>query len=299
MRLRVLGAAAGGGLPQWNCACHICVEARSGSGRVVAKTQDSVALTTTGERWHLLNASPDIHRQIDGFSELHPRAARHSPIASIILTSGDLDHCLGLLSLRESEPLIVFATASVWRGLVEQNVFFRTFRRFESHMTWRPLVLGEKALLEEGLSVTARAVPGKLPIHLTGIASPSDEDNVGLWLRDELSKTTVAYVPGAASTGPYVRYFDGIDGLFFDGTFWSDDELVAQGLSRSRAVDMAHMPIGGSEGSLAVLGKIQVAHRIYTHVNNTNPINRARSTERDTVEEAGWAVAFDGMEISP
>jgi len=204
MRVRVLGAAAGGGFPQWNCGCPNCDAVRKGDPRVRARTQDSVALSSDGDAWHVVNASPDIHRQIAENPPLQPRSARHSPIASILLTNGDLDHVLGLFSLRESWPLVLYATDAVRAGLEERNAIFRTLRRFPTQVTWRRLELGRAVPLpgDGALTVEARPAKGKLPVHLEGITTPSPEDNVGLWVRSE--SACVVYLAAAAS-------LDGID----------------------------------------------------------------------------------------
>jgi pyrroloquinoline quinone biosynthesis protein B len=301
MRARVLGSAAGGGLPQWNCACDNCALARKGDVRVRARTQDSIAVAKSGgERWLLVNASPDALRQIEQFDALWPRSRRGTPISAIALTNGDLDHVLGLFSLRESQPLHVLATKSVRRGLVERNAMLRTLQRTEEQVVWTDLALGKEVLLDDvGVGVTALPVPGKLPVHLVGLAEATPEDNIALRVR-ELSgggpqlavATSVGALDGVDSL------VDGADAIFFDGTFWSGDELIAQGLGRARARDMAHVPVGGDDGSLVRLAHVRAARRVYTHVNNTNPMLREDSPERAAVERAGWEVAFDGMEIS-
>src|SRR5437868_3031318 len=161
MRVRVLGSAAGGGFPQWNCGCRNCVDVRRGDPSLVARTQDSLAISADGDAWVLVNASPEIRAQIESFPALHPRAPRHSPIAAVVLTNGDLDHILGLFSLRESHPLHLYTTPAVWRGLHERNVMFRTLQRFEGQLTWHPLALDTATALPGGLSLTPFAVPGK------------------------------------------------------------------------------------------------------------------------------------------
>jgi pyrroloquinoline quinone biosynthesis protein B len=300
MRVRVLGAAAGGGFPQWNCGCPNCDAVRRGDPRVRARTQDSVALSVDGEAWHLVNASPDIHRQIAENPPLQPRSPRHSPIASILLTNGDLDHVLGLFSLRESWPLVLCATDAVRAGLEERNAIFRTLKRFPTQVTWQRLELGREVPLAGGaLMVEARPVPGKLPVHLEGITTPSPEDNVGLWVREPASGKRVVYLGAAASLEGLLPALDGADCVLVDGTFWSSDELVAQGLSKARAEDMAHLPIGGDRGSLRKLATLRAGRKIFTHINNSNPILVDGSPEKRAVEEAGWEVAYDGMEIAP
>jgi pyrroloquinoline quinone biosynthesis protein B len=303
MRLRILGAAAGGGLPQWNCACPNCAEARSGSGRVRPRTQDGLALDLGGGAWALLNASPDIHRQIQATPELWPQSGRASPIRAVILTNGDLDHTLGLFSLRENTPFTLYATDAVLRGLVEGNTIFRTLQRFPGQVTLERLAL-ERPLALPGpdgrpgaVTVTPIPLPGKVAKHLEGLAPASPEDNVGLWIRDERTGKRIVVAASAGAAGDYVELFDGADALLFDGTFWSSDELVRLGLGTARAEDMAHLPIGGPQGSLALLESVVVGRRVFTHVNNTNPILAAGSPERAAVEAAGWEVAEDGLLI--
>jgi pyrroloquinoline quinone biosynthesis protein B len=303
MRVRVLGAGAGGGLPQWNCGCVNCRAVRAGSRGIAARTQDSIAVSARAGQWVLCNASPDIRQQIEAFDELHPKAPRHSPIAAIVLTNGDLDHVVGLFTLRESYPLVIYATEVVWRGLVDHNVMMRTLQRFEGHVTWRPLVPGVETPIrgagdvDTGLFVTARPVKGKSPVHLERVVAPSAEQNVGVWLRDE-ARSTVAYVSAAADLADVAPHVGGIDALLLDGTFFSSDELSKPGLSKSRAEDMAHLPIGDPGGTLEWSAKLGSRRRIYTHINNTNPVLVEGSTERLQVEAAGWEIAWDGMEIA-
>jgi pyrroloquinoline quinone biosynthesis protein B len=300
MRLRILGSGAGGGLPQWNCGCDNCVATRAGA--MPARTQDSIALSATPGCWVVCNASPDIRQQIEAFPALHPRASRHSPIAAIVLTNGDLDHVLGLFSLRESYPLVVYATEAVRAGLVDHNVLLRTLERFEGHVSWRRLTLNvEQPVLDvngepTGVWVTPRPIKGKVPVHLEGIAISSDEQNIGLWLRDAAGGT-VAYVSAAAELDDVAPHLGPEQTLLLDGTFWSSDELSAPGLSQSRAEDMAHLPIAGPQGSLLATARLPARARIFTHINNTNPILRKGSSERRAVEAQGWQIAWDGMEL--
>jgi pyrroloquinoline quinone biosynthesis protein B len=302
VRIRVLGSAAGGGYPQWNCGCENCAEVRLGTGRAHARTQESIAISGDGESWFVINASPEIRAQVESFSGLWPREKRHSPIAGILLTNGDLDHCLGLLSLRESHPLVVYATESVRAGFVEGNVLYGTLERFPRQVEWRSLVLGRDQVLgnqRSGLRVTAIPAPGKLPLHLESSRTPSPEDGVGLVIHDERSGGRLVYFSGVA--GPSVevtKAAEGADALFFDGTFWSSDELIRAGLGTRRAEEMAHWPVGGREGSLVFLSQVGARRRILIHVNNTNPILREDSDERLAVTAAGVEVAEDGMELT-
>jgi pyrroloquinoline quinone biosynthesis protein B len=303
MHVRVLGSAAGGGFPQWNCGCVNCLAARSGAPGVRARSQESVAISADGESWFLLNASPEIRAQIESFPALHPRGPRHSPIAGVVLTNGDLDHCLGLLSLRESHPLQLFATRSVERGFREGNVLHRTLQRFPEQLGFRPLELEQPRPLTRadgspsGLTLEAVPVPGKLPIHLEAHSDPSLEDNVGLLVREPARGLTLGYFPAVARLSSTLSAAVAqADCLFFDGTFWSSDELPRHGLGDKRAEDMAHWPLAGREGSLAWLRELR-ARRILIHVNNTNPILREGSTESSQLSAAGVELAHDGLEL--
>jgi pyrroloquinoline quinone biosynthesis protein B len=262
-----------------------------------------VAVSPDGDAWFLLNASPEIRGQIESFAPLHPRAPRHSPVAGIVLTNGDLDHCLGLLSLRESHPLTVYATDHVRRGFTEGNVLYRTLQRFPEQVTWRVLKPGQEEELTvegrpTGLALSPVAVPGKLPIHLEGLLPPDPADNVALRIRESRTGRTLVYAPAVGAVTPAVQAaLEGADCVFFDGTFWSSDELPAQGLGTKRAEDMAHVPVGGAEGSLAALRGRARARRIFIHINNTNPLLREGGPERQAVAREGWEVAYDGMEV--
>ena len=303
MLIQVLGSAAGGGFPQWNCGCPNCRGVRQGTIRAAARTQECVAVSADGDRWFLLNASPEIRQQLEGFPPLHPREPRHSPVAGILLTNGDLDHCLGLLSLRESHPLVVYATERVRRGFTEGNSLYRTLERFPGQVTWRVLKPGREEELStgggpSGLAVEAVPVPGKPPIHREGAGPPDPEDSVGFRIREVRTGRLLAYLSGVGAVTRAVREaLEGADAVFFDGTFWADDELPALGLGQRRAVEMAHLPVGGPDGSLAALAEARAGRRVYIHVNNTNPILREDSPERRAVRAAGWEVAWDGMEI--
>jgi pyrroloquinoline quinone biosynthesis protein B len=305
MRVRVLGSAAGGGFPQWNCGCPNCRGVRESTLRAQPRTQESVAVSADGTDWLVLNCSPEIRQQVESFPGLHPRGPRDSPMAAILLTNGDLDHCLGLLSLRESHPLVVYATEQVRRGFVGDNVLYRTLERFPGQVTWRLLKLGDEADVVGpdgrplGLTVAALPVPGKAPIHLEHLAAPGPEDNIGVRVRERATGRVLAYCSAAAAvTDEMQRALDGADAVFFDGTFWSSDELPALGLGAKRAEDMAHLPIGGAGGSLARLSGVRAGRRVYIHINNTNPILREDSAERAQVTAAGWDIAWDGMELT-
>jgi pyrroloquinoline quinone biosynthesis protein B len=300
MRVQVLGSSAGGGLPQWNCGCENCTLVRAGDARIAARTQDSIAIGSNGGAQLLVNASPDIPRHIERFQRLWPRGSRDTPIAAIALTNGDLDHVVGLLSLRESQPLRILATSRVRSGLVERNAVLRTLARTPDQVTWTSLEPGREVVLDDvGVGVTAVPVAGKLPVHLVGLLDPSPEDNVALRVRNLASGRTAVIATAVGSLEGVEALVAEADAVFFDGTFWRDDELIALGLGRARAQDMAHVPVGGEDGSIARLARAKLAdaRRVFTHINNTNPVLRADSPERAEVERAGWEIAFDGMEV--
>lgn len=309
MRVRVLGAAAGGGFPQWNCGCAQCRDVRAGAPGLIARTQTSVAASADGARWFLLCASPDVRAQIESSPQLWPRAVRGSPrgspIEGVFLPSADVDATAGLLSLREAEPLSVYATPRVLDAFLERNALAATLRRTPDQLAAHPLSLGsevplcDRAGAPSGLTATAFAVAGKSPPHLAH-RPYHREDNVGLRLRDVATGESLAFVPGAgAIDGALLDALQDATALLFDGTFWSEDELprVAGGAPGARA--MAHVPVGGPEGSLALLARVRALRRLFVHVNNTNPMLREDGPERAQVREAGWEVARDGMDVLP
>jgi pyrroloquinoline quinone biosynthesis protein B len=303
VRLHVLGSAAGGGFPQWNCGCPNCAGLRAGNIAATPRRQACVALSDSGGNWFLIHASPEISAQLAGFPPLHPRALRDSPIAGILLTNSDLDQCLGLLSLRESQPLHIYATEPVRQAITTDNRFYRALNRTPGQLTWHELKLyGSHTLLTaedraSELVVTAIPVPGKVPLYLEDQVEPQSGDNVGLLVSEMSGGPCLGYAPSVGASNPDVQQIiDTADCLFFDGTFWSDDELPALGIGAKKARDMAHWPLGGSDGSLSVLAK-SPSRRVLIHINNTNPILRDDSPERRQTEQAGVEVAYDGMEI--
>jgi pyrroloquinoline quinone biosynthesis protein B len=317
VKIRILGSAAGGGFPQWNCGCPNCRGLREGSLRAYARTQESAAVSADRRAWFLLNASPEIRAQVEAFPPLWPRERRHSPISGILLGNGDLDHCLGLLSLRESHPLTLYATASVRRGFTEGNALYKTLERFPGQVTWvvlepgieRPLAAPGGA--DSGLFVTAVPVPGKRPLHIEASPTappPSPGDNVGFRIRDGRGKSLAYFSAVAGLSEALADSLSEADCVCFDGTFWSEDELAAAGVAGTggaapkRARDMAHWPVGGPEGSLAWLAGLRGRggsrpRRILTHINNTNPLLREDSPERAAAAAAGVEIAGDGLEI--
>ncbi|HEX3758964.1 MAG TPA: pyrroloquinoline quinone biosynthesis protein PqqB [Kofleriaceae bacterium] len=302
MYLRVLGSAAGGGLPQWNCGCANCVAVRAGDPAVLPRSQASAAVSGDGQQWFLLNVSPDVRAQIDSFPALHPRRLRDTPIGGVVLTNGDVDACLGLFILREDQPLVVYASEAVERGLREHNALTRTLERRPGQLVWHRLRAGEAVALTgaagpSGLTLEPVAVPGTVPLHLKGLAAPSPDDNLALVLRDAHGRSVV-YAPTAAGPTPELEaHARAADAIVFDGTFFGDDELTSLGLTRRTARDMAHWPLGGPEGSLRWLAQLPCRRKILTHINNTNPILRDGAPERDELAAAGVEPGYDGLEV--
>ncbi|MBP1888044.1 pyrroloquinoline quinone biosynthesis protein PqqB [Sinorhizobium mexicanum] len=295
LRIIVLGAAAGGGLPQWNCGCLNCTMARDPGSAVRPQSQSSLAVSLDGEAWAVFNASPDIRQQIEDNRLLQPRRLRHTPIKSVVLTNGDIDHLAGLLVLREKQPLTVFSTSSVGEIIADNPVF---------GVLDPDLVARRSVVIEEAFSplpdLEARlfAVPGKVPLFLEEgepDLNVEGENTVGIELR--AGNERVYYIPGCAMINDALaaRLRDA-DALFFDGTLFTDREMIATGTGRKTGRRMGHMPISGDGGSLDALEGLNIRRKVYIHINNTNPIWRA-GPERAAVENRGFEVGFDGMEI--
>ena len=303
MKVRVLGSAAGGGVPQWNCACPNCADARAGR-EVLARTQSSVAVTADGERWVLLNASPDLRAQVESFPPLQPRALRGSGIEAVVLTDAEIDHTAGLLLLREGGELPLYSTPFV-RDALTGSGLLETLGAY-LHVRWTELQPGEAMHLrgrddgELGIEIEAFEVPGDAPLYHQANGRPGAERGqvVGLNVRAPGQAAGLVYVPGAgrAERGLIGR-IGPQDVLLWDGTFWSDDELVRLGISERTATAMGHLPLAGPGGSLDVLRDVRAARKVFVHVNNTNPVLREGSPERRAAEAEGWEVAFDGMEL--
>ena len=293
----VLGSAAGGGFPQWNCRCPVCRLAWAGDPRVTPRTQSSLAVSGDGDSWILLNASPDLRQQVLANPKLHPRTgARHSPIAAVVLTNGDVDHIAGLLTLRERQGFRLYASPAIL-SLIDTDPVFGVLD---------PAVVGRHALragsrtdIGSGLSIEAFAVPGKVPLFLEGEhVEIGAETEMTTGLDIAAGGRRIVYIPGCAAVTPRLRErIAGADILFFDGTTYTDDEMVRLGLSPKTAARMGHLAMSGESGSMAALAGADVARRIYIHINNTNPVLVDGSPERRAIEAAGWEVAFDGMEM--
>lgn len=314
MRVVVLGSGAGGGLPEWRCACSSCLAKRRASAGT-GRSADSLAVSADGRRWFLLNVSPDVTHQLEAADVLRRASAERShesdaanvmpAIVGAVLTNGALEHSMGLSSLRAGgEPLCLYATRETYAGLVVQSAVFRTLERRRPPVVYRALALDVFIPLRDasgepsGLSLCAFPVPGDVPQHLGPFVEPTDETNVGLIVLDERTGTRVLYVPGAASAEGIAERARDVRCLFFDGTFWSDAELTAMGATAAGARPVAHLPVGGPEGSLAQLDSLPIRQRFYTHVSDDNPMLRQGSAERRALEARGWSVAEDGLELS-
>jgi pyrroloquinoline quinone biosynthesis protein B len=290
----VLGAAAGGGFPQWNCRCPVC--AKGWDGRALARTQCSVAVSGDGEHWILLNASPDLRTQIQVTPALHPRGTpRGSPIAAVVVTGGEIDQIAGLLSLREGQAFELFGTAETLGAIDASPVF----AALAPDLVPRRSISPDTAFaLPGGIEAELFIMPGKVPLYLERPDRALAGDpgaNVGIEIR--CGGARLAFVPGAARlTSELKQRLARADLILFDGTLFNDDEMVRTGTGSKTGHRMGHMPIDGPDGSLAGLRDLS-NRRIYIHLNNTNPVLIADSAERRTVEAAGWEVAEDGMEL--
>jgi pyrroloquinoline quinone biosynthesis protein B len=298
--VRVLGSAAGGGFPQWNCACPSCRAVRDGSRPARPRTQSSIAVSADYRRWFLLNASPDIHAQIESFPALHPTArpgdVRAAPLEAVLLTDAELDHTLGLLLLREGRGFELHATRAVHDTLGDGTSLLRTLGA-HCPVTWRPVAPGSEVSLGDGLSYRAFDVPtGKRP--RLGSGGNQEGRVVGYRLVDERSGRALVYLPGVQELTAAVRpQLDDCACLLVDGTCWRDDELIRLGVAGRTARDMGHLPIDGLDGSLEQLSPLPIERKVYTHINNTNPILLEDAPERRVVEEQGMDVAYDGMDL--
>jgi pyrroloquinoline quinone biosynthesis protein B len=292
----VLGAAAGGGYPQWNCRCPVCRLAWEGDPRVRRSTQASLAVTADGHSFILLNASPDLREQIAATPELQPRRGlRGSPIAAVVLTGAEIDQTAGLLALRERHAFTIHGSGATLDA-VAANPMFNVLA--VDVVTRRACALDAPFRLADGITAELFTVPGKVPLYLEG-ADPAlaaeTEANVGIEL--VCGECRLAFVPGCAAVTPaLIARLARADAVLFDGTLFADDEMIASRTGAKTGRRMGHMPIAGEGGSLAALADLR-GRRIYMHINNTNPIRIAGAPERRKVEAAGWEIAEDGLRI--
>lgn len=294
-RALVLGSAAGGGVPQWNCRCRICCLARSGDPRVKRRTQAALALSGDGQSWTLIGASPDLRAQIEANPALHPQSGlRHSPISAVVLASAEIDHVAGLLTLRERQAFRLIATEPVL-GMLAMNPIFDALN---PELVQRQCVVpGERFAGSRGIALTLVTVPGKAPLYAehreTGGA------NFTTAILAEIKGKRIACMPACAViSDAVIDVLQSADVVLLDGTVFTDAEMIETGVGEKTGRRMGHVAMSGPEGSLARLAGLTAARRIYVHLNNTNPVLVEDSAERAIVERAGWEIAVDGMEIA-
>jgi pyrroloquinoline quinone biosynthesis protein B len=310
MHIRILGSAAGGGFPQWNCNHPNSRRARNKDSTASPRTQSSLAISSDREHWFLCNASPDLRQQINENPILQPQPAgplRTSPIAGVVLTNADVDHIAGLLNLRESQALQLYATGRVIEILAANPIFQVLNPKFVQR---RPLQLEHDHMLclpdgsSSGLLIRPFAVPGKVALWLEekGQAVTTDaiqEDTIALEGKNADGKTLFFYIPGCASMPKWLqkRLWQS-PLLLFDGTLWQDDEMIISGVGQKTGQRMGHLSLSGPQGSIATLQNLGIKRKIFVHLNTTNPVLLEDSPERSKTTAAGWEIAYDGMELS-
>jgi len=308
MKILVLGAAAGGGFPQWNSNSEASRRARAGDPSARPATQASIAFSADGEHWFVVNASPDLREQINREPALHPREGlRSSPIAGFILTNGDVDAVAGLLHVRERTPFVVLAHARIL-DVLDSNPIFRVLaadvvRRLPLELE-EATPLAEPGGAESGLVVTSFLVPGKVALYMEEASNATDfgtrdGDTVGLEILDARHGRRVVYLANCAQVNESVRRrCSGADVVFFDGTLWRDDEMLVSGEGTKTGRRMGHVSMSGPGGAMEGLRDVDIGRRIFIHINNTNPALLADSEERSSLERGGWEVAYDGQSFS-
>lgn len=308
MIIKVLGSAAGGGFPQWNCNGRNSADVRLGVARLKPRTQTSLAVSADGRQWVLLNTAPDLRQQINDTAELHPdpdAGPRSSPIKAVVLTNGDVDAVAGLLTLREGQPFNIYASQRVLDVLAENSIFNvldpKLVKRIPTELGAAFTVEGPEGSV--GLTIEPFAVPGKVALYLEDESAGADfgteeGDTIGLKVTDAASSDYFFYVPGCAKVDDALRArVKDAPLIFFDGTLFTNDEMIRQGLLQKTGDRMGHMNMSGDTGSIASLADLGIGRKIFVHVNNSNPALREDSPERAVVERAGWEVGFDGMEV--
>ncbi|WP_221794294.1 pyrroloquinoline quinone biosynthesis protein PqqB [Aquisediminimonas sediminicola] len=298
MKIVVLGAAAGGGFPQWNSNAIGCQRARASDLAAPPRTQASLAVSGDGQHWHLLNASPDLRQQINQTEELHPKSGlRSTPISSVILTGGDVDVIAGLLTLRERQPFTVFATQRIL-DILDANPIFEVLAR--DVVVRKAIALDQTIALAGGLTLELFAVPGKIPLYLEADdempALTADETTVAAVISDGSHR--LFYIPGCAAVpDALASRLAHADVLFFDGTLWRDDEMVTAGIGTKTGRRMGHMSLSDPGGTIETFRDISIGRKFLIHMNNSNPVLLANSAERAEAEDAGWTVTHDGLRV--
>lgn len=302
MKVHVLGAAAGGGFPQWNCNCKNCYGLRQGTIKASARTQSSIAVSTDNKNWVLFNASPDIRAQLEAFPDIHPQTGlRGTGIAAVVLVDSQIDHSTGLLTLREGCPIPVYGTEMVYQDLTTGFPLLTMLKSWNGGMDWHTIALDNKPFSIDkvaGLRITAVQLSGKAPPYSPHRHDPHPGDNIGLFVEDTDANTCFFYAPGLGQINDNIRtYFERADCVLVDGTFWREDEMLHAGVGKAMASDMGHLPQSGENGMVAFLRQFDNTRKILIHINNTNPILIEDSPERDILRQEGIEVAFDGMDI--
>ncbi len=302
MKIHVLGAAAGGGFPQWNCNCPNCDGLRKGSIRASARTQSSIAVSSNGIDWVVFNTSPDLLSQIKSFPALQPgRGIRDTGIRAIVLVDGQIDHTTGLLMLREGKPLEIWCTDMVREDLTTGNPLFNILGHYCSvHRHRLPIEPGNDFAIDgiEHLRFTSVALKSKAPPYSPHRDNPHDGDNIGMRITDARTGKSLFYAPGLGEIEPHLEpLLREAEAVMVDGTFWTDDEMIRLGISTKRAREIGHLPQSGPGGMIEVLKPLQASRKILIHINNTNPILNDDSPECAELARAGIEVAHDGMEI--
>jgi pyrroloquinoline quinone biosynthesis protein B len=295
VHVRILGSAAGGGFPQWNCHCEICAAARIGE-RATPRTQSSLAIRGADGPWFLINASPDARQQLETIAVADPDS-RAGPVAGVLLTDAEIDHTAGLLLLRESaSPIRVYGDAGVELALRQGFPVLTMLERY-CGLEWSTLVRGHAIELDgSSLTVECFAVGGDAPRYLDG--SGLELEASGLVFRDRMTDAVLTYVPGLARFDDPIRdRFAASDLVLVDGTFWTDDELPRLGFSQRGASDMGHLPLSGPGGTIEALAALPRPRKVLVHINNTNPILLEDSPQAAAVRDAGIEIGYDGMEM--
>jgi pyrroloquinoline quinone biosynthesis protein B len=303
MRIRVLGAAAGGGFPQWNCNCPNCDGLRKGTLNAKARTQSSIAVSDDNVNWVLFNASPDLLAQFRGFPELQPaRAIRDTGVSAIVLMDAQIDHTTGLLMLREGGKLQIHCTDMVREDLTTGNPLFNILEHY-CGVDWHRIPTGNNNRFTVNgaskLQFTAVPLSSKAPPYSPHRDNPHEGDNIGMRIVEPETGKILFYAPGLGEIEPHLEPFLAeADCLMVDGTFWTDDEMVRLGVSKKRAREIGHLPQSGPGGMIEVLKPLKASRKILIHINNTNPILDEDSSQRRELEATGIEVSFDGMEIT-
>jgi len=301
MKLRVLGAGAGGGFPQWNCNCHNCHRFRHGLMRGTARTQSSIAVSADNKHWLLFNTSPDIRAQLEAFPAIQPKVGvRDTGIKAILLIDSQIDHATGLLMLREGKPLDVYCTDMVRQDLSSGFPIFNMLADY-CGVNHHPVPIDGSAFTIPGmddLRFYSLALKSKAPPYSPHRHDPHDGDNIGVLIEQISTGRQVFYSPGLGEIEPHVlAAMQSADCVMVDGTFWTDDEMVTQGISQKRAREIGHLPQSGAGGMIEVLNRIGNKRKVLIHINNTNPILDEDSDQRKILDSYGIEVAYDGMEI--